>query len=224
MPSRPAARHRLQCLAALRFTMFRQFGLFRLLHVSLRRQRLMRYVLIYILKTWPSVGNATPTILSSERYVTTMPSLTSGSVWNDNFRVHHCPESRIMGLLDNFAENARRTIHFAICDAAELGSLEIQPEHLLLALLRDTTLVNRLFLGIPAEEIRRQVTTYVTNSRAASEAKEMSFSKVSDDALTLARHEAELSSNGRVSNCDILLGILSVNESFAAQLLERSGV
>ena len=45
-------------------------------------------------------------------------------------------------MFDRYVENARRTIFFARYEAAQLGSSEIAPEHILLGLLKDLPLHN----------------------------------------------------------------------------------
>ena len=40
-------------------------------------------------------------------------------------------------MFEHYTENAKRTIFFAKCEAGQWGSREIDPEHILLALLRD---------------------------------------------------------------------------------------
>jgi hypothetical protein len=58
-----------------------------------------------------------------------------------------------MGMFARYLKYSRQTIVQAKHEADRLGSPEIDPEHILLALLNDAALTNRTMQGISEKEI-----------------------------------------------------------------------
>src|SRR5262249_41259506 len=68
--------------------------------------------------------------------------------------------NRSATVFERYTEKARRVIFFARYEASQFGSLSIEPEHILLGLLReDTQLVQHLFPNLPAavQSIRKEI-------------------------------------------------------------------
>ena len=64
-----------------------------------------------------------------------------------------------MGMFIRYIEEAKRTLVRAKHEADRFGSLEIDPEHILLALLNDPVLINRIMEGTFEKEIREAINT-----------------------------------------------------------------
>jgi ATP-dependent Clp protease ATP-binding subunit ClpC len=65
-------------------------------------------------------------------------------------------------MFERYVENARRTIFFARYEAAQRGSPEIAPEHILLALVRDGgTFANGQLARVSPREIRVEILAYL---------------------------------------------------------------
>ncbi|MFZ3340705.1 MAG: Clp protease N-terminal domain-containing protein [Terriglobales bacterium] len=109
-------------------------------------------------------------------------------------------------------------------EAGQRGSSEIGTEHIVLGLLRDATLVSSVMAGIAVEEIRNEVTAYVHPELAKSPRTDMPLGKQSKNALLCARREAQRLSHRNVNNYHLLLGLLQMEDCFAAQALKRRGV
>ena len=126
-------------------------------------------------------------------------------------------------MFERYLEEATKTIRFARNEAADLGSSEITPEHILIGLVSDAGLVNGVMSGASAHEIRDEVKARLSRRPAEAAPDEMHLSKESKKALALARKEAQTFSSRYVSNCHILLGLIQIADSLAAQVLRRSG-
>lgn len=130
-------------------------------------------------------------------------------------------------MLEGFAENARRAIFFARYEAAQLGSSEIAPEHVLLGLLKsDPNLASKVevIVGASAEEIRHEVLAYLPPHGELSPPAHMVLSQKSRQMFDVAREESNRVSGSKVTNCHILLALLLIEQCFAGQLLRRRGL
>ncbi len=64
-------------------------------------------------------------------------------------------------MFERYTEGARRTVFFALYEAAQIGSASIETEHILLGLLReDRALFRRLLPDVEYESIRKEVITH----------------------------------------------------------------
>jgi ATP-dependent Clp protease ATP-binding subunit ClpC len=120
-------------------------------------------------------------------------------------------------MFERYTENARRAIFFARYEASHLDSAIIEPEHLLLALLRESTgLTYRLLRSSPAlaDEIRSDIEAHITTVEKTS----------SSVDLPLASEEAEKLISAHIHSEHLLLGILREETSFAAGLLREHGL
>ena len=127
-------------------------------------------------------------------------------------------------MFERYAESARRTVHFAKWEADGFGSPEIHSEHILLALLRDEILVSRAMEGISGREIREAITAHLPRGEPNPLPHDLPLSSDSRKALLLAAEEADRLADRRIRNGHILLGLLRLEDSYAAQLLRRLGL
>lgn len=129
-------------------------------------------------------------------------------------------------MFERYTQAARNTIFGARYMASQVGSQEIETEHLLLGLLRtDKSLASR-FLGSPwaAEAVWRKVEQTKTIHEKVPGPREIPLSNASKRALTFASEEANPLSNGRICTEHLLLGLLREEKCFAAEILSELGV
>jgi Clp amino terminal domain, pathogenicity island component len=126
-------------------------------------------------------------------------------------------------MFERYTEKARRVIFFARYEASQYGSSVIDTEHILLGLLReDQPLMRYLQLDL-APEIRDEIDKSVRRGERVSTSVEMPLSADSKTILQLAAEEAYRLADRHVETQHILLGILRVEKSLAANLLLAKG-
>ena len=129
-------------------------------------------------------------------------------------------------MFECYTQSARATIFWARYMASEVGSQEIETEHLLMGLLRaDRTLAKR-FLGSPwaAEAVWKKVEPRKPKRKRVTGSKEIPLSTESKRALLYTLEEANSSSNRRICTEHLLLGILREEKSLAAKVLSELNV
>jgi len=128
-----------------------------------------------------------------------------------------------MSIFERYTETARRTMHLAKCEADGFGSLEVGPEHILLALLSDPAFIGGIMEGVYELEIRAAINAHFPTREPNPLPHDLPLSAESRTALSLATEEADKLSQRRVRNEHVLLG-LAQSESYAGQLLRLKGV
>lgn len=132
-------------------------------------------------------------------------------------------------MFERYTENARRVIFFARYEASQYGSPYIETEHLLLGLLRedhrreDRALANLLAKEhIVEPEIRAEIERRITRRERLS-----TSGNLSDECkriLQFASDAAEKLGHRWVVTGHLLLGILRLDSSLAAQVLISLGL
>jgi ATP-dependent Clp protease ATP-binding subunit ClpC len=127
-------------------------------------------------------------------------------------------------MFEAFNERARRVSFFARSEACEFGSLSIQPEHILLGLLRVEELFTNRFLNssVPVESIRKQIEGHTPLCEKTTA--DLPLSDECGRIIESTVEEAERLGDSRVGPEHLLLGILREESSFAAHLLNGRGV
>jgi ATP-dependent Clp protease ATP-binding subunit ClpC len=129
-------------------------------------------------------------------------------------------------MFERYTQAARQALHWAVYVAGQVGSTEIETEHLLLGVLRrDMTLANR-FLGSPwvGETVWRKIEQRKPIHEKVPGAREIPLDKASKRALGLASEEADLLSSKRIGTEHLLLGLLREEKSLGAEILSELGV
>jgi ATP-dependent Clp protease ATP-binding subunit ClpA len=90
-------------------------------------------------------------------------------------RITHTPTP-----FTRYTENAKRTVVGAKHEAHRLGHREIQPEHFLLALLKDSELANGLMKEIAAPEARDKVLAHLPKGEQLPARIDLPLSKTSN--------------------------------------------
>ena len=128
-------------------------------------------------------------------------------------------------MFDRYSEEARRTIFFARYEAAQLGSPQIAPEHILLGLLRDeSTIPSGLEIAVSIKDIRDKVLAYLPHRNQQSPTSDIPLSGASQELLAAAVEEADRLPKSKVTNHHILLALSGMEKGVAAQVLRKSGL
>ncbi len=129
-------------------------------------------------------------------------------------------------MFERYTEKARRVIFFAHYEASQYGSPYIETEHLLLGLLREDRALVKQFLGqsSAALEIRAEIEKHIPPRERISTSVEVPLTSDSKKILNFAAEEAERLAQHQVGTEHLLLGILRVEDSLAAQILRARGL
>jgi len=117
-----------------------------------------------------------------------------------------------------------RTIVLAKHEADRFGSLEIDPEHVLLALLNDPSLISRTTDGIAEKEIRETINTHLPRRQPNLLPHDLPLSQAAREALVLAEAEADKLGHRDIRNQHLLLGLVESRNSYARELLTKKGL
>src|SRR3954466_12070475 len=130
-------------------------------------------------------------------------------------------------MFERFTEQARRIVFFARYEASQLGSIDIDTEHVLLGLIREGKgLTDRLFTGagIAVHDIRAEVLRRVPARSKTSTSAEIPFSPAAIRVLQHAAQEAGRLSHDYIATEHLLLGLLSEQGTVAADVLISRGL
>jgi hypothetical protein len=122
-------------------------------------------------------------------------------------------------MFEHFSENARRVIFFAKYEAANMASPYVEPEHLLLGLLRqDKPLACVLLHSLDSirEKIKARPSANAKHSPGDDVPLTLESKRVLANAAMVAENRSE-----RVDTAHILVGLLREEKSFAAELLRE---
>jgi hypothetical protein len=123
-------------------------------------------------------------------------------------------------MFERYTEEGRRVIFFARYEASRYGSDAIETEHLLLGLLREHKGLSRLTRDPRlAETVRNEVDKTITRREPIPTSVEVPLSMGSTQALKFAAEEADELQHRHIGSEHILLGLLRVEDSMAAQIL-----
>lgn len=129
-------------------------------------------------------------------------------------------------MFERYTESARRVIFFARHEASEWGSPYIEPEHLVLGLLREArSLLDTLLLpGQGAEDLKRSVEGSLSRREKIPISVDLPMSHSTKRMLAYAAEEAERLANKHIGPEHLLLGILREETSTAAKVLAKYGM
>jgi hypothetical protein len=129
-------------------------------------------------------------------------------------------------MFERYTEKARRSIFFARYEASQFGSLYIEAEYLLLGLLREDKALASGFLRSRAavEKIRKQIEDHTTRRAKVPTSMDLPLSHECKRVLVYGAEEAERLTHKHIGTDHLLLGLLRVEECFAAQLLREQGL
>jgi ATP-dependent Clp protease ATP-binding subunit ClpC len=130
-------------------------------------------------------------------------------------------------MFERFTEPARRTLFFSRYAATELGGDAIEPEHLLLGLLRtDRGPLPRMFAlaNLPYTHARAEIQARWGERQGVAQHIELPFSGQTKRILQYTKEEADRAKQTQIDTGHLLLGLLREEHSFAAEMLNRRGI
>jgi len=131
-------------------------------------------------------------------------------------------------MFERYTEQARRVIFFARYEASQYGSRLIETEHLLLGVLREHgTLIPRIpgetVVGV-GERIRAEIEKRIPRAHRISTSVEVPLSRETAQTLKSAVETADRLGHRHVAPGHLLVGLLLVETSMAAQILRSRGL
>jgi ATP-dependent Clp protease ATP-binding subunit ClpC len=130
-------------------------------------------------------------------------------------------------MFERFNENVRRALFFARYEASRAASHNIGTEHVLLGMLReaDETLTELCeAVGVDVRELRDELLGEGVALEPVSTSPDLPLAEETKKVLAFAVHEAESMGHGRVGTEHLVLGLLRIEGSAAAQYLNTRGL
>src|SRR6184192_512668 len=130
-------------------------------------------------------------------------------------------------MFERYTEKARRVIFFARYEASQFGAPAIEPEHLLLGLMReDKTLTGRFFprAQITIESIRREIESRTLLRERIPTSVELPLAPETKRVLHYAHDESDRLKHRHIGTEHLLLGLMREEHSVAAQVLFDFGL
>ena len=130
-------------------------------------------------------------------------------------------------MFERYTERARRVLFFARYEATQLGSTQIETEHLLLGLIREGKgLTSRIFArsNLSLESIRKEIEGRTVFREKVSTSVDIPFSAETKRVLQYAAEEADRLMHTYIGTEHLLLGILREERSVAATILYEKGM
>jgi hypothetical protein len=137
------------------------------------------------------------------------------------------PTEASTALFARFTDRAKRATFFSRFEAGQVGHPAIEPEHLLLGVLRARLgLANRLLENahLSPDQIRADVGTRRVAREPLSHFVIIAFSDETKRAIQLAAAEADRLSHRDIGTAHLLLGILRDESSLAAAIMRDHGL
>lgn len=129
-------------------------------------------------------------------------------------------------MFERYTERARRVVFWARYIASQVGSSEIEADHVLLGLLREDMSLARRFLGSPwaLEEVwRRSEQSRHIRQKPGGPA-DLPLGNASKRVLAFAAEEADKLFCKHIGTSHLLLGLLREEKCTAAEILHERGV
>jgi heme-degrading monooxygenase HmoA len=129
-------------------------------------------------------------------------------------------------VFERYTESARRALFFARYEVTQFGGLTIEPEHLVLGILRAAPEAILRFAreGESVESIRAALAPVLSHAEKVSTSVEIPFASAAKDALMRAAVEADDAGNDWIGPEHVVLGILVKTYGGAVRALEASEV
>src|SRR2546427_2100035 len=130
-------------------------------------------------------------------------------------------------MFERYTEKARRVIFFARYEASQFGAPAIEPEHLLLGLMReDKTLTGRFFprAQISIESIRKEIEGRTLLREKISTSVELPLAPETKRVPAYAQEKSDRLQHRHIGTEHLLLGLLREDRSMAAEILYERGL
>jgi ATP-dependent Clp protease ATP-binding subunit ClpC len=110
-------------------------------------------------------------------------------------------------MFERYTEQARRSLFYARYESSLLGSLSIEPEHLLLGILRESAAVADFIPAEAADAIRQELLQKVGTRPAFSTSVEIPFAHVTKSVLQTAEREADAVPDAHIGTEHLLVAL-----------------
>jgi ATP-dependent Clp protease ATP-binding subunit ClpC len=131
-------------------------------------------------------------------------------------------------MFERYSEQARRVLFFARAVVSELGSPQIEPEHVLLGMIRDAEKAPGDFVfkkfDLDTAALEAAIESRIERKSRFDESVEVPFSRLSRRVLIAAAEEANRLEHQVTGPEHLLLGLLRVTDSVPASILGKHGL
>jgi|SRR5579872_636598 len=129
-------------------------------------------------------------------------------------------------MFERFSESARRVLFFARYEVTQHGGTAIEPEHILLGVLRNkaATILRFARPRTSAEALRRRLADAVDVGEQVATSVEIPFSANTKKLLETTPGEADRLENKWIVSEHLVIGVLTATEGTAALALRDAGV
>jgi ATP-dependent Clp protease ATP-binding subunit ClpC len=130
-------------------------------------------------------------------------------------------------MFERFTESARRVLFFARYEVSNLGATSIEPEHVLLGLIRENKGIVARILAlskISPDDIRSQIESRSAFREKVATSVEIPFSVETKRVLQFTAEEADRLGHSYIGTEHLLLALLREEHSVAASILTTLGL
>jgi ATP-dependent Clp protease ATP-binding subunit ClpC len=130
-------------------------------------------------------------------------------------------------MFERYTESARRVLFFARFEASQLGGVSITPDHLLLGLTREAKgVICEIFAlsQVSLKSIRHEIELRSPSGETTAPSVEIPFAEDTKRVLAYTAEEADRLMHRHIGTEHLLLGLLRVNGSPAAETLTAHGL
>lgn len=130
-------------------------------------------------------------------------------------------------MFERYTESARRVLFFARYEVSELGKTSIEPEHVLLGLVRENKgIVARILARsqVSPDDIRRQIVSRSEFREKTATSVEIPFSVETKRVLQFTAEEADRLGHSYIGTEHLLIALLREEHSVAASILTTFGL
>ena len=130
-------------------------------------------------------------------------------------------------MFERYSEKSRRVVFFARYEAAQLGGRAIEPEHLLLAIIKEDPLLAQGVLPGGEDggaEIRKRIEAAMGHEPKAGASVDLPVSSSGKKVMRIAADEAEKAGDQLIEPKHLMLGLLLDEGSRSSEILRQNGV
>lgn len=130
-------------------------------------------------------------------------------------------------MFERYTEGARRILFFSRHEASQLGYVSIEPEHVLLGLLRSRDLIVGRILrdaDVSEDKVRAEAREKARDLPPPSSSIEIPFATTTKRVLQYAAEEADRLDHSRIGAEHLLLGVLRERGTGAERILAQAGL
>jgi ATP-dependent Clp protease ATP-binding subunit ClpA len=128
-------------------------------------------------------------------------------------------------MFEKYTEKARRVLFFARYEASAYGSPYIEPDFLMLGVLREDKNIAARWVGGQGEQIRDTIASaYSVLSKSTASSLDLPLSDGAKQVLALAAEEAEILEHKHIGPEHLFLALLRQRRLLTAKIFEELGV